>query len=318
MQDNHMNSSQMLNRLLTAILGISFLMLMAVLGAHAASAQGFIPLPGADTFGDLPDPEGEGLQKGYNLVFELARNFRYVIGAVAILFMVISGVKMVVMGDNEETANKQKTNLLWGLIGLVLIMVAGPMAEILDLQQGGFLSDEYEIGYRARLFDKQVHIVLTFIKYIVGSIAVLFIIRSGALLVTGGDSEEVLATEKKNIIAAIFALFIIMVSDVVVKQVLFKVEAPGAEYSPQGQQAVVTFDTARGVQEIVGITNFVVTWASPVAVLVLVAGAIMYLTAMGEEEKMGKAKKLIVNAIIALIIIYGAFALVSTFVSGVF
>ena len=80
----------------------------------------------------------------------------------------------------------------------------------------------------------------------------------------------------------------------------------------------MTFDTARGVQEIVGITNFVVTWASPVAVLVLVAGAIMYLTAMGDEEKMGKAKKLIVNAIIALIIIYGAFALVSTFVSGQF
>jgi len=33
---------------------------------------------------------------------------------------------------------------------------------------------------------------------------------------------------------------------------------------------------------------------------------------------MGKAKKIIFNATIALIIIYGAFALVSTFISGVF
>lgn len=302
---------------LIGILGLMAVIAVLALTPQAASAA-FVPLPDAGSFGDLPDPEGEGLQKGYNIVFELARNFRWVIAAVAILFMVISGVKMVVQGDNEEVATKQKTNLLWGVIGLVLIMVSGPVAEILDMQDGGFLSDEYEIAARAKLFDRQVNIIIVFVKYIVGSVAVLFMIRSGAKLVMAGDSEEVLTTEKKNLMTAVLALFIIMLSNTVVKQVLFKVEAPDSTYVPNGQQANVTFDVGRGVEEIVGITNFIVTWAAPFAVFALIVGAIMYLTAFGDEEKTGKAKKIIFNSILALLIIYGAFAIVSTVISGVF
>jgi len=282
------------------------------------SSAGFVPLPDAGSFGELPNPEGEGLQKGYNTVFELARNFRWIIAAVAILFMVISGVKLVIQGDNEEVATKQKTNLLWGVIGLILIMISAPIAEILDMQDGGFLSDEYQISARAKLFDKQVNIIIVFVKYIVGSVAVLFMIRSGAKLVLAGDSEEVLTAEKKNLMTGIFALFIIMLSNTVVKEVLFKVEDPNSQFIPNGQQATVTLDVGRGVQEIVGITNFIVTWAAPFAVFALIIGAIMYLTAFGDEEKTGKAKKIIFNSILALLIIYGAFAIVSTVISGVF
>lgn len=288
------------------------------LGVETSQAAGFVPISDSENFGDLPDPDGEGLQKAYNLLWELARNFRFIIGGVAILFMVISGVKLVMMGNNEEVATKQKTNLLWGMVGLAIIMIAGPIAEIFDLQEGGFLSDEYEISYRAQLFDKQVLIITTFIKYIVGSIAVLFMIRSGAKLVVAGESDEVLTAEKQNLMASALALFLIMISNVIVKEVLFKVDATESEYSVSGQQAVVEFDTARGIEEIVGITNFVVTWAAPFAVLALIVGAVMYLTAFGEEEKSTKAKKIIYNSVLALLIIYGAFAIVSTFISGVF
>jgi len=41
-------------------------------------------------------------------------------------------------------------------------------------------------------------------------------------------------------------------------------------------------------------------------------------TAFGDEERSTKAKKVIINSMIALMIIYGSFALVSTLISGVF
>ena len=163
-----------------------------------------------------------------------------------------------------------------------------------------------------------INIIIVFIKYIVGSVAVLFMIRSGAKLVMAGDNEEVLNTEKKNLMTGIFALFIIMLSNTVVKEILFKVHTPDSQFTPNGQEAVVSFDVGRGVQEIVGITNFIVTWAAPFAVFALIIGAIMYLTAFGDEEKTGKAKKIIFNSVLALLIIYGAFAIVSTVISGVF
>lgn len=300
------------------LIALSLMVGVLVLKMDWAFAAGFLPIPDAANFGDVPDPEGEGLQKAYNLVFSLAHNFRYIIGGVAILMMIISGIRLVLSGNEEETANKQKTNLLWGMVGLVLIAIAGPIAEILDMQNGGFLASEQEIAYRASLFDRQALIIITFIKYIVGSVAVLFLIRSGAKLVLAGDSDEVLKMEKQNIMSGVFALFLIILSDVIIKQVLFKVDPDQSSYSASGQEAVVTFDTGRGVQEIVGITNFIVTWAAPFAVLALVIGGVMYLTAFGEQEQMDKAKKIIFNSVIALIIIYGAFALVSTFISGVF
>lgn len=302
--------------LLLVLLGAGGILLF--LKTDVSSAAGAIPLPSSESMGDLADPKGEGAQQAYNLVWELAKNYRYIIGSVAILFIVIAGIKMALMGSNEEESTKQKKNLYWGLVGLVLIMIAGPIAEILDMQNGGPLSSEYEIGYRAQLFDKEVHIIITFIKYIVGSVAVMFIIRSGAKLVLAGDSDEVLNTEKKNLMMGIFSLFIIMLANTVVKEVLFKVDYTNSEYSAYGQQAVVSFDAARGVAEIVGITNFIVTWAAPFAVLALIIGAIMYLTAFGEQDRMDKAKKIVINSVIALIIIYGAFAIVSTVISGVF
>ncbi len=310
-----MSKNKTLKWLILILVGIGAIATFFFLKTDVSSA-GFLPLP--DAVEGMSDPDGEGTQQAYNLIWELARNYRYIIGSIAILFITISGIKLGLLGSNEEEAGKQKKNLYWGLVGLALIAIAGPLGEIFDMQNGGILSDEYEIGYRAKLFDDQVHIIVTFIKYIVGSVAVMFMMRSGAKLVMAGESDEVLTNEKKNLMMGVFALFVIMLSNTVVKEVLFKVDYSNSEYSAYGQEAVVEFDVERGVSEIVGITNFVVTWAAPFAVLALIIGAIMYITAFGEQERMDKAKKIIFNSVIALVIIYGAFAIVSTVISGVF
>ena len=73
-----------------------------------------------------------------------------------------------------------------------------------------------------------------------------------------------------------------------------------------------------GIDQIVGITNFIVMFAGPLAVLMLIVGGILYATSAGDDEKMNRAKKLIVNTLLGVIIIYFAYALVATFISGVF
>lgn len=46
------------------------------------------------------------------------------------------------------------------------------------------------------------------------------------------------------------------------------------------------------------------------AVILLVAGGIMYMTAGGDAEKSGKARKLMVNALIGIAIVFGAIFIV--------
>jgi hypothetical protein len=62
----------------------------------------------------------------------------------------------------------------------------------------------------------------------------------------------------------------------------------------------------------------VVSIVGPVAIISLVIGGVMYMTAAGKEETMEKAKRLIIASIVGIIIIYGAFAIISTFIAGNF
>lgn len=62
--------------------------------------------------------------------------------------------------------------------------------------------------------------------------------------------------------------------------------------------------------------NFVLGFLGLIAVLIVIYAGILYLTAAGEEEKTGKAKKAITFAVIGLIIVIGSFAFVNTVITG--
>lgn len=67
---------------------------------------------------------------------------------------------------------------------------------------------------------------------------------------------------------------------------------------------------------IVNVTNFVLGFLGLAAVIVIIYGGILYVTAAGEEERAGKGKKSITYAIIGLIIVLMSFALVNTIIGG--
>ena len=66
------------------------------------------------------------------------------------------------------------------------------------------------------------------------------------------------------------------------------------------------------------ITNLIVTFVGPIMVLGIVVGGLLYVTAAGDETRVSMAKNILMNSVIGVIIIYGAFALVSTVITGVF
>lgn len=71
------------------------------------------------------------------------------------------------------------------------------------------------------------------------------------------------------------------------------------------------FKTVQGV--IKTIFNLVIIIAGTIFVILLLVGGIQYLTAAGNEEATGKAKKLIVDSVVGLIIVLAAWA-IGTFV----
>lgn len=292
--------------ILAALLGAFFAFLPH---AHA----GFIPLPDATNL-DVPNPEGDtAIEKAENLLGPLAKNIRIIIGVIAVGLIVVSGIVMVVSGENEETVKTQRKGITYGVIGLLMISVAGPIAEVFDFRQGNYLEDPDAFIERAQMFDDVTRVVITFIKYFLGSFAALMFIRSGALMVMQGYSEETVTREKKNLALAAGGLMMVIMSDLVVRRILYD-----TEYNDAASETVVAINQNEFISQVVGVTNLIVTFVGPIMMLGLVIGGVLYVTAGGDEERSGLAKKIMLNSVIGVVIIYGAFALVSTVISGVF
>lgn len=67
---------------------------------------------------------------------------------------------------------------------------------------------------------------------------------------------------------------------------------------------------------ILTIVDFALGFLGLIAVLIIIYGGILYVTAAGEDEKVGKAKKAIGYAAIGLLIVMGSFAFVNTIIKG--
>lgn len=292
---------------------ISIMLAIMVSFVPDALAGTFLPLPDNETL-DIPAPEGDtALEKLEDILGPFARMTRIIVAAVAILLICVSGVIMVVSGDNEESVKNQKKSITYGAIGLLMISIAGPVAEVFDYRAGNIFESGETIVERVNLFDDTTRIIITFIKYLLGGLAALMLIRAGATMVSGSASEEEITREKKNLALIAAGLGMVIVSDLVVRRIFYD-----TEYNESTSQTVVAINQSEFIKQLVAITNLMVSFVGPIMMLGLVIGGFMYVTAGGDEEKSGLAKKILMNSVIGIVIIYGAFALVSTVITGVF
>ncbi|KKP36982.1 MAG: hypothetical protein UR27_C0010G0004 [Candidatus Peregrinibacteria bacterium GW2011_GWA2_33_10] len=219
-----------------------------------------------------------------NIGGQIYQDLLYVIGSVAVMFIIYSGFRMVTSNGEDEVLTKQKKNIITSIIGLVLISMAMKIDDIFFFGQDGdyegtFLTSTEHIIASAGIFNKQVFIIIALLKMIVNFIAIAYLVR---------------------------------LTSIIVNQVFFSIEE---NYSTYGDLEP-TINLPAGVAQIIGVTNFVVTFVGPVAIFGLIVGAAYYIMSLGNDESMGKAKKIITNSIIGLLIIYGAFGFVTTFILG--
>lgn len=232
---------------------------------------------------------------------------------IGILYLSLLAYILVTEGHNEEEVNKAKRGMIYILIAFVGISMAEDLGKIFDMEKGTLLESPQQIINRIHLFDKQVEIFITFIKYTIGTYATLMVVRSGMKLVTAGGNDEETLKHKKSIMYSAGGLALIYIGDIFINKVFYKIDK-SAYSGITGVHPKV--DAKEGVEQLVGIINFIVSFVGPIAVLMLIVAAVMYASAGGNDENIQKAKRLLIATVIGIIIIYGAFAAVSTVLSG--
>lgn len=290
---------------------------LAVFSIQPAHAEYFKNLDQVCTSGAFPCPtKGQSAQaSATDLVESIAKYVKVIMGAVAVAVIVVAGVKLVMNDGNEEVLDKQMNTLTYAIIGLFLIGLADDISQIFTVDKGGFLKDPNTAVQTSRYFGKTVQIIITFIKYVIGALAAYTITSSGLRMVLIGSNDEEMTKDKKKIGWGLAGLGIVLFANPIINNVLFKIDTnkfPGVE------TVRPAIDRMALLKEVAGVTNIMASFAGPLALLSLVAGAVMYTFAAGDEEKTGKAKKIITWSLIGIVVMYGAFAIVSLFVTREF
>ena len=293
---------------------VAALMLLA-LSATALASGGNLPLSGEEfSAGGIPTPENKsGTEIAFDLILGTLSYVRVLVAVIGIVFVTLVGYRLVMSNDNEEEITKARTSFVYIVIAFAIISMAEDVGVIFDMRDSTLLGNPQEILSRFNLFDRQVEIVMTFIKYIIGSFAVIMIIRSAAKLITAGGDEEQTTKHRNGILYSAGGLVLIYIGEIFINNVFYKVNT-NVYTGISGVHPQI--DAKEGVEQIIGITNFIVSFTGPLAVLMLIVGAIMYATAAGNDENLDRAKRLLLTTFIGIIIMYGAFALVSSVVSG--
>lgn len=279
--------------------------------AQDADLEGTLREIGGQT--QLPSYEGtghsessyeEGASGITSAILYVVDAIKYLMGTIAVLIIISSGVRLITAGNQiDEIASKQKENIKYAIIGLIIIIVADVMVkQVFFGEEGEVYRSVADAQLAAEAGAEHLRGIYNFIEIFMGAIAVLMIIFAGFRLVTSGGNEEVQTKSKRMIMYAAIGLIVIGVSEFVVKDVVF----------PEVGERIS--NTERAKELIVNFTNFVSGFVATVAVAFYMYGGFLYVTGAGNEEQATKAKRVFIGATIGLVVALAAFALVHTFI----
>lgn len=261
---------------------------------------------GLETAGEHPDAPPDYLQEGIGTatspIYFAIDFFRFVVSGIAVIIIVIQAIKLVSTANDEEAA-KAKTTLIVGCIGLLVIQVADAAVKKMFFgEQGEAFEDVVTTEIYAEETVSYLRGIIGLIQIFVGAVAVLVIVIRGLLVITSVGEEEAVTKAKKHIIYALIGIAVVILSEVVVRGVIF----------PEAGERLP--DVAVGRYIIINITNYLAGFVAILAFIGLFYGGYRYVMSAGDEEMNEKIKKIIIGALMALVLALGAFALINTFV----
>lgn len=258
-------------------------------------------LPSFDTQGHANASAQQGASNITSAIFYVVDFIKYIMGSVAVIFIIISGIKLLTAARKiDEVAETQKEHLKYAIIGLIVIIVADQIVKAIFGDQGETFNNQASIKAASQAASEQLRGIYSAFMYFGGALAVLMIVIGGFRLVTNPGNEEVQGKIKQQVTWAIVGLILLGLAETVVKDIVFPKEGSVLSNVDKAKQLIVTM------------TNFISGFLSTVSVIMLIYAGYIYVVDMGKDEGPAKAKKAIAGAVIGLIVAMGAYAVVHT------
>ena len=272
---------------------------------HLTSAQSLLGegwdkyLQNIPGFISITNQSGETLATDF--VLNLVRIARNIIGIVAVILAVIYGLRLVLARGQEDTISKQRSNLLWLFVGFIVLIIAQNVAQIFNPEQA---TSTALIDFNATR--DQLRSIVDYLKWLLGSVIVLYMVIVAYRMITAGDDEEEINKQKKSLTWGLLGMMTILLASNIVNMV----------YVLRGSDEASAAAPATAITEIASIIRLILVFMGPIAIIFTIYAGFLYLTALDNEDRAKTGRGMIIAGIVAIVIIYGAYALVNTFTSG--
>ena len=146
--------------------------------------------------------------------------------------------------------------------------------------------------------------ILSAVQGIVIILALVFIVIGALLYITSAGNDKQITQAKGAITAALVGLAIAIAAPSFLREI-YHILQPASGLPSQLSGALTLSQIARNV------LNFLLSIVGILAVIMLVVGGIMYLTAAGDENRASTGKKIVQYSIIGIVVALAALVLVT-------
>ncbi|MBT3349013.1 hypothetical protein HN954_03245 [bacterium] len=226
---------------------------------------------------------------------QLLRTINRILGGIGIIYFLILGLKFIFSQGSDEKISNYKEQFGWIVVGLVVISLAEFIGfQVLDPTQRDIISGTGNNSATQNFYEKTKQVV-RFFEYIVGGFMLINGLMSGYNLIMHGPKEESVSQEKKFLQSFLVGSIFILMAEVFVRIFSLQDGLTNARYL--------------AITEIAGLVNYMLSFIAIIATIMLIFSSLYYIISFGDEEQMGRAKRILYSNILGVVIAFSAYTI---------
>ena len=246
-----------------------------------------------------------------NAIIQIAFNIKNFFIAVAVIFLIIGIIRLLFSSSDEEHVKKWRSNIIYVSLGIFVMQIAFSVWNVLIIR-------DTTAGIGSML---GWHMWVNIFSPIVGLMQLLasfgflgMMIYAFFIIVSGGGDEEKAKKGKNIVIYGLIGFLLIRVPRAFISAIYGSPSCRESEFLWTSSCTIKNQDLAGSIGIIGNIINFLNTFLAIICVILIIYAGWLVLISGGDEEKLKKAKRIILYIIIGLFILVASHAIFRFFV----
>ena len=220
----------------------------------------------------------------------------------AVIWIVYAGARLLFAQGDESVITEQKRSLLYAGVGLVAILLVDRGIDFLYGPAGVVRTELVQDAG----FSNEIYGLVRYLKALIGTIAILFIVVSGVRMVFAFGDESTITKQRMSLLWIGVGLILIAIDQIIIRHIFI---------IPTQQSDQISSSNVSALINLLGtVLQFILGFVGLIAFGILIYGAATMIANYGNDEMVEKSKKIIKNAIIGILVILSAYVIVATLV----